>query len=44
MLDSATGINQAEIIYETLNQWDLLDKVKAMSFDTTAVNTGKLFF
>lgn len=43
MLDLATGMNQPEIIYETLNQWHLLIKVKAMSFDITAVNTGKLF-
>ncbi|GBN80863.1 hypothetical protein AVEN_14339-1 [Araneus ventricosus] len=39
---SGTGKNAAEAIYKILEEWDLLDQVIAMSFDTTSVNTGHL--
>lgn len=42
-LDNATGFNQSEVIFEVLNEWNIVDRVKAMCFDTPSVNTGKLF-
>ncbi|GBN30098.1 hypothetical protein AVEN_114062-1 [Araneus ventricosus] len=41
-LPSGTGKNAAEAIYKILEEWDLVDQVIAMSFDTTSVNTGHL--
>lgn len=40
-LKSGTGKNQADAVYNTLEDWNLCEKVGAMSFDTTATNTGK---
>ncbi|XP_057336479.1 uncharacterized protein LOC130675041 [Microplitis mediator] len=40
IVEEATGINQAEIIYKVLNEWNISSRIKAMCFDTTAVNTG----
>lgn len=37
---SGTGFNEATSVYNLLEQWDLIEKVQAMSFDTTSVNTG----
>ncbi|GBM68068.1 hypothetical protein AVEN_66740-1 [Araneus ventricosus] len=34
--------NAAEAIYKILEQWDLVNQVIAMSFDTTSVSTGRL--
>lgn len=42
MLDKSTGANQAKIIYQVLKEWNHVDQVKAMCFDTTAVNSGKI--
>lgn len=39
-LPSATGESQANAIFKCLQNWKLEAKVKAMSFDTTASNTG----
>lgn len=39
-LKSGEGENIASAAYESLLSWGLLNKVKSMSFDTTASNTG----
>lgn len=39
-LDRGTGEACASAVYETINSWDLKNKVKCLCFDTTAVNTG----
>jgi hypothetical protein len=38
--DSGKGENQAQIIFQLLQEWGLVKYVKGMSFDTTASNTG----
>lgn len=40
VIGRGTGKAQADSIYETLEEWNLTDRVKFMSFDTTASNTG----
>ena len=40
-LPSGTRSHQAKAVVETLNEWGLKEKVVAMSFDTTASNTGR---
>lgn len=42
MLDSGTGKNQAEAIFDLLEEYELIDTVQALCFDTTATNTGRL--
>lgn len=42
MLEGGTGDKQAQTIEETLLEWNLSDRIRAMCFDTTAVNTGNL--
>ncbi|XP_074096012.1 uncharacterized protein LOC141525415 [Cotesia typhae] len=39
-LDESTGANEAEVIFETLNEWNVTDSIVGMCFDTTSVNTG----
>ncbi|GBN35817.1 hypothetical protein AVEN_136996-1 [Araneus ventricosus] len=39
---SGTGENQAVAVYAALQFWGLADKVSAMCFDTTSVNTGQI--
>lgn len=39
-LEHGTGHMQAEAVFETLNDWRILNNVKGMCFDTTASNTG----
>jgi len=39
-LISGTGQSISLAVYETTSSWGLCDKIKCMSFDTTAVNTG----
>jgi len=41
-LAAGTGDQEAEAVYSLLKQWGLVDKVQAMSFDTTSGNTGRL--
>lgn len=41
VISSSSGNDQANAVYELLNDWKLLDKVQALSFDTTASNTGR---
>lgn len=38
--ESGKGTAMADVIYETLIDWNLADKVEAMCFGTTASNTG----
>lgn len=40
-LDESTGVNEADVIFEALNEWNITDNIVGMCFDTTAVNTGK---
>lgn len=39
-MSSGTAENQASAILSTLNHWGIIRYIKAMCFDTTAVNTG----
>lgn len=41
-LSAGTGYEISSAIYDTLEDWSLLEKVKAFVFDTTASNTGRL--
>lgn len=41
-LENSTGEAQANAIFQALDNWGLTDKVKALSFDTTASNTGPI--
>lgn len=41
-LSSGSGKNQAAAIYHLICEWNLVSKISAMCFDTTAVNTGEL--
>lgn len=41
-LSSGTGREMASAVYDTLQEWSLLDIVQAIVFDTTASNTGRL--
>lgn len=38
--DSATGLRIANVVYKLLVDWDIANKVTAVSFDTTSTNTG----
>lgn len=44
MVYEATGISEAEVVFEVLNEWNITDNIKGMCFDTPAVNTGILYF
>ncbi|XP_074096294.1 uncharacterized protein LOC141525635 [Cotesia typhae] len=39
-MNSGTADNQTSAILSTLSEWGITNYVKAMCFDTTAVNTG----
>lgn len=39
-IDSSSGINIANAVYNVLTQWNIVDSVKSMCFDTTSHNTG----
>jgi len=41
-LISGTGQNQAEAVFQALEEWGLIDHVQALCCDTTASNTGRL--
>lgn len=36
----ATGQNIANVVYDTLKKWTIVDRVVGMSFDTTSTNSG----
>lgn len=40
-LSSGTGENNSAAIIQTLEEWNLTDRIKAFCFDTTSSNTGK---
>ena len=40
-LASGTGENEANAVFKLLQEWELIDHVEAMSFDTTSGNTGQ---
>lgn len=42
VLEEATANEQAEVIYTTLIDWNIQKFVKALSFDTTAENSGRV--
>lgn len=39
-LKSSTGRNISDVVYQRLVDWDIVEKVKGLSYDTTSVNTG----
>lgn len=39
-IHSGTGESQAQAVVDALDQWRITDKIAALSFDTTASNTG----
>lgn len=41
LLESGTGENQAAAVVDALHEWNIADRVVAMSFDTTSSNTGQ---
>ena len=41
-LQHGTGKNASECIYNMLQDWDTVDQIEGMCFDTTSVNTGHL--
>jgi len=41
-IPAATGNEVASAIYDTLEDWNLIENVQAFGFDTTALNTGRL--
>lgn len=41
-LESGTGAAQADAVVNALQEWDITDRVAAMSFDTTSSNTGHI--
>ncbi|ESN99461.1 hypothetical protein HELRODRAFT_163010 [Helobdella robusta] len=42
LLENGAGSTIAKSVYSELGKWSALDKIQAMSFDTTAVNTGRI--
>jgi hypothetical protein len=41
-LSTGTGKAMADAIIDTLSEWGLADSIKALSFDTTSSNTGRM--
>lgn len=39
-LTAGTGENTSKAVFDTMKQWNITNQVRAMSFDTTASNTG----
>lgn len=42
-LNESSAFHRNEVIFELLEDWNITDKIGALCFDTTSVNTGKLF-
>ena len=42
-MDNGKAIDQANAVFSALKEYQLTNVVQACSFDTTAVNTGKIF-
>lgn len=41
-IESSSGADQGEAIFEAVEEWGVTNKVQALCFDTTASNTGRL--
>ncbi|KAL4144007.1 hypothetical protein QTP88_006252 [Uroleucon formosanum] len=41
-LDTGTGADQANAIFQTLEDWCITDNIQALCYDTTASNTGRI--
>ena len=41
-LESGTGREQASAVCNAIQEWDIQDKMNALVFDTTAINTGRI--
>jgi hypothetical protein len=41
-LANSQAVTTAAVIYDTIQDWDIADRIKGFSFDTTAVNTGRV--
>ncbi|XP_031781453.1 uncharacterized protein LOC116416627 [Nasonia vitripennis] len=41
-ISSSRGINQAQAVFDTLNDWSLLENIEALCCDSTASNTGRI--
>lgn len=39
-VESSTGKNIADAVYEVLVKWNIVDQVSGFSYDTTSTNTG----
>lgn len=39
-VESSTGKNIADAVYERLVKWNIVDQVSGLSYDTTSTNTG----
>lgn len=39
-VQSSTGANIAAVVYEKLVEWNIVERVEGMSYDTTSNNTG----
>lgn len=39
-IETSTGENIAQAVYDTLLKWKIVELVEGMSFDTTSSNTG----
>jgi len=41
-LENSMGVTQSDAICEALKEWGVSEKIEAICFDTTSVNTGRL--
>lgn len=41
-VSSETAENEVNAVHKLLEEWQLTEKIQAMCFDTTSVNTGRL--
>lgn len=41
VLENSTGNTQAKAVFSAIEEWGAAEKIQAMCFDTTAVNTGR---
>jgi len=39
-LAKSQAVTTAGVIYDTIQDWNIADRIKGFSFDTPAVNTG----
>ena len=41
-LTNSQAVTTAAVIYDTIQDWNIADRIKGFSFDTTPVNTGRV--